>query len=123
MDHREPVKAHAQTGSRLLWGHTARVSDSPRLLHRRSQHGYTDRLDLALPHEPEAISAADQAFLTARAQRAQHQVQLQEWEARRAAIAREIDWLYSQRFARDVSKTLRTLRRQLDRVDKQITGR
>jgi hypothetical protein len=103
--------------------HCAALPDSPRLLHRRSQHGYTDRLDLALSHEPEAISADDQAFLTARAHRAERQVQLREWEERRAAIAREIDWLHSQRFERDVSKTLRVLRRQLDRVDKQITGR
>lgn len=31
--------------------------DRPRLLHRRSEHGYTEEPALALPREPEAISA------------------------------------------------------------------
>jgi hypothetical protein len=39
--------------------------------------------------------------------------QRDEWKARRAAIARELDWLYSQRLWRDVHPQLRQLRRQL----------
>jgi len=72
--------------------------------------------------EPEAISLADQLALAARARRTEHERQLGEWNERRAAIQREIDWLHSQRFQVDVSKSLRTLRRQLARLDKQIAG-
>ena len=38
----------------------------------------------------------------------------------RAVIERQIDWLYGQRFARDVTKQLRFLRRQLDAIEKRI---
>lgn len=41
--------------------------DPRRLLHRRSEHAYTDRLDLALPQEPEAVPADYQARLTRQA--------------------------------------------------------
>jgi len=72
--------------------------------------------------EPEAISLADQLALTARSRRTERERQLAEWNERRAAIQREIDWLHSQRFQVDVSKSLRTLRRQLARLDRQIAG-
>lgn len=41
--------------------------DHPRLLHRRSEHGYTATPDQALPDEPEAVSEAEQAIISAEA--------------------------------------------------------
>jgi hypothetical protein len=39
------------------------VGDTPRLLHRRSELGYTDRISLAMRDEPEAIDAESYARL------------------------------------------------------------
>ena len=66
------------------------------------------------------LSREEQALLTARVHRSERQAQLQEWAQRRAAIQREVDWLHSQRFQRDVSQPLRVLRRQLERLDRLI---
>jgi hypothetical protein len=103
--------------------------DMPRLLARNSTRdhpmlgvGYTDEPHRALRDEPEAVPADYQQLLTARAQRTARQEQLREWEQRRAEIAKQIDWLHSQRFTTDVSKSLRVLRRQLARLDKLIGG-
>lgn len=43
--------------------------DAPRLLHRHSEVGYTDRPALALPGEPEAVSASYQRRLCEQARR------------------------------------------------------
>lgn len=84
--------------------------------------GYTDEPDRAMRDEPEAVSVSDQLVLAARAHRSARERQLEEWTTRRASIQREIDWLHSQRFQSDVSKSLRVLRRQLSRLDKLIAG-
>jgi hypothetical protein len=89
-------------------------------LHRHSPHGYTDRPEKALRSEPEAVSAADQQWIAHHAHRAERDAQLLHWRERRARIEREIEWLHSQRFARDVAKSLRTLRRQLDYIEQRI---
>lgn len=103
--------------------------DAPRLLHRDSTYphpvlgtGYTDRLDRCVLGEPEAVSAEEQALITARVHRTERAAQLEEWVERRAAIQREVDWLYSQRLHQDVGKALRVLRRQLDRIDRHIAA-
>lgn len=84
--------------------------------------GYTDESSRAMRDEPEAVPVECQELLTERAQRIARQRQLAEWKRRRASIQREIDWLYSQRFQCDVSKSLRVLRRQLERLDKLIAA-
>lgn len=40
--------------------------DPNRLLHKDSSHGYTNRLDMAMPAEPEAVSESVQADFSAR---------------------------------------------------------
>jgi hypothetical protein len=99
-----------------------RKRDTIRLLHRHSPHGYTDRPEKALRAEPEAVSAEDQTWIVYRAHRAERDAQLLHFRERRALIEKQIDWLYSQRFARDVSKQLRFLRRQLDAIEKRISA-
>ena len=93
------------------------AADEPRLLHRRSQFGYTDRPECAMLAEPEAVSRDEQDWQTARlpphgARGATSPV------ARASGGDRPADRLARdfQRFDRDVSKPLRTLRRQLDRT-------
>jgi hypothetical protein len=98
-------------------------ADLPRLLHRRSEHGYTDDLSRALYAEPEAVPRDVQDAMTAAAHRAEHEAIVAGWQVRRVAIEREINWLYSQRLHRDVSSSLRALRRQLDRLDARIAGK
>jgi tripartite-type tricarboxylate transporter receptor subunit TctC len=98
------------------------VPDAPRLLHRHSPHGYTDQLAHSLFQEPEAVSADDQQRLTAAAHQAAKDAQVSEWQERRARIQREFDWLYSQRFRRDVRSQLRAVQRQLERLDQRIAG-
>jgi hypothetical protein len=94
------------------------MPDALHLLHRTS--GYTDRLDLALHAEPEAVPVEVQEAFTARAQRDAREAQLTEWRERREAVARELEWLYSQRLRRDVRTQLRTVQRQLDRLDAKL---
>ena len=79
--------------------------DTPRLLHRHSHYGYTDRPEHALFQEPEAVSADTQRDLTTRAHRAAQQAQVAEWMVHRAEIERRLAWLYSQRFRRDVTRS------------------
>jgi hypothetical protein len=94
--------------------------DAPRLLHRRSEHGYTSDPTRALGDAGEAVPVEAQAELTARVHRSERQAQLDEWARRKAAIQREIDWLTSQRFRRDVRSDLRALQRQVDRLDARL---
>ncbi|MGZ4185010.1 MAG: hypothetical protein ACXVSF_06455 [Solirubrobacteraceae bacterium] len=96
--------------------------DAPRLLHRRSQYGYTTDVDRALYQEPEAVPRDDQAVITARAHRSAREAQLVEWRERRAAIERQLSWLNSRRFERNVTTQVRALQRQLDRIDKRIAS-
>jgi hypothetical protein len=94
--------------------------DSIRLLHRHPHRGYTDDPAKAALAEPEAVSAQDVEWIAHSAHRAERDAQLLHWRQRRALIEKQIDWAYSQRFARDVSKQLRFLRRQLDYIEKRI---
>jgi hypothetical protein len=94
--------------------------DSPRFLHTRSEHGYTEDPSRAMRNEPEAISerAAHDLAMKAAAQDAERQ--RAEWAARRSVIARELSWLHSQRFRKDVRSQTRALERQLQRLDSVI---
>lgn len=97
-----------------------RVPDPVRLMHRDSTHGYTDNPALAMPREPEAVPYATQTQITARAHRVAREAEADEWRERRAAVAREIDWLYSQRKRRSIRSEMRALARQLERLDALI---
>ncbi|MGZ6564461.1 MAG: hypothetical protein ACXVH3_32350 [Solirubrobacteraceae bacterium] len=98
------------------------MPDSPRLLHRRSQYGYTSDPDRAMFQEAEAVGRDDQALITERAHRSAREAQLVEWREHRAEIERRLGWLYSQRFQRNVTTQVRALQRQLDRIDERIAS-
>lgn len=95
-------------------------NDAPHLLARRSQYGYTTDPAFALVHEPEAVSASALAEITAASKRRERQRVLDEWRGRRLVVMREIEWLQSQRFQRDVRSTVRALQRQVDKLDVRL---
>jgi hypothetical protein len=66
-------------------------SDRPRLLHRRSEHGYTDRPRDALHGEPEAVPADYQPQLSDRARRDQLELHQQAWQRADRRIGEALD--------------------------------
>lgn len=85
-----------------------------------AEHGYTSDASRALFAEPEAVDREEQRRITAAAARSAREADRDEWFRRREAIERELDWLFSRRFQRDVTVQVRALRRQLDRVDRRL---
>ena len=98
------------------------MPDIPRLLHKRSHHGYTTDPAKAMFGEPEAVSADAQRAITAQAHDHAHQLQVAKWIEARADIQRRLDWVWSQRFRRDVQSQVRALERQLQRLDQRIAS-
>jgi hypothetical protein len=96
------------------------MADAPRLLHRYSQHGYTTHPGLAMRAEGEAVSAAVQAEITARAHRTAHERELLEWARHRQEIENHLRWLTSQRGRSDLRTEVRAASRMLDRVDRKL---
>jgi hypothetical protein len=96
--------------------------DRPRLLHRRSELGYTDESRNALPGEPEAVPADYQRELTAAASRRAAARDLEVWTSCRDRMRAELVLLRQHRFARDVTSELRVIERQLDRVDRLLAS-
>jgi hypothetical protein len=90
-----------------------------RLLHRRSEHGYTDRLAQAMPHEPEAISALEQSHLTDDAHRRASQRELDAWRRFLEIVGPELVEL-SRALDRGLASDLRALGRQLERIDRKL---
>jgi hypothetical protein len=101
----------------------ATVPDSPRLLHRRSQYGYVSDPERAMFGEPEAVPAEVQEQYSIAAERRARELQLRDWREHRAEIERRFEWVYAQRFQRNVRAQLRTLQYQFDRLDQRITGK
>lgn len=72
--------------------------------------------------EPEAISERAYRELELKAAQERAAEQRLEWELHRATITRELGWLYSQRFRKDVRSQVRALERQLTRIDSVIAA-
>jgi hypothetical protein len=99
------------------------VHDTPRLLARNSANGYVTHTSRALAGEPEAVSASVQDELTRDAARAARDRDRREWAQARDRLEREVAWLYSRRFDRDVTTQIRALQRQVDRLDERLGRR
>jgi hypothetical protein len=97
-------------------------ADPPRLLHRRSHHGYTSDPATAMFDEPEAVSEEDQEWITSRVRRVARETQLARWRTAREQIDESIAMLYAQRLERPVEREVRSLRRQLERLDRLLAG-
>jgi hypothetical protein len=85
----------------------------PRLLHIRSQHGYTSSMAEALAHEPEAVTADEQRELTKRAHAstAARDRELIEGCAQRISV--ELSALSTGARSRRVSSHVRAMQRQV----------
>ena len=105
---------------RLAW---VVMDDTPRLLARNPASGYVTHTSRALRHEPEAVSASVQDELTRDAGRAARDRDRREWTQSRDRLEREVAWLYSRRFERDVTTQIRALQRQVDRLDERLGRR
>lgn len=99
------------------------LREPPRYLARRSEYGYTDRADLALHGEPEAVPAGYQRTLTVRASRAELQRKREEWEAMTLPIRLALRALKASPIGRERESDLRVIARVLDRVDRDLTRR
>lgn len=93
--------------------------DSPRLLHARSEHGYTDNPNRALPEEPEAVSPAYQRYLTRQASRNEASRRRETWNESRSIIGRELAVLTAA-LGVEVASDLRAIERGLDRIDRRL---
>jgi hypothetical protein len=95
--------------------------DRPRLLHARSEYGYTDRIQAALPHEPEAVSAEEQKRQTLQARRDDQQRRADAWKAAHGQIDGAL-----QRFKQEgrpdprTVSDLRVIERQARRVGERL---
>jgi hypothetical protein len=101
----------------------ANVHDSPRLLAQRSELGYVDRVDKALPDEPEAISRHEQEALSLRARRDWVERRRRAWAETQAVVAPALD-AFAAVVANDraLVREVRVLRRGLDRVGQRVAG-
>jgi hypothetical protein len=95
------------------------VTDAARLLHVRSELGYTDRPAQALPEEPEAVSREWQLQITAQAARRAQDARRETWLTSRMRIRVELEQL-EHVFGREVGSDLRVIRRQLDRIGQRL---
>ena len=95
------------------------ASDPPRLLALRSELGYTDRPDRALPDEPEAVSSAAQRQITHDAAHQRELVERALWIDARESIRAKLDALSGSSFDSSRSE-LRSILRLVERVDRQI---
>lgn len=92
--------------------------DEPRLLHVHSEHGYTGRTFDAMPHEPEAVSAAYQRHLTARSKQSNRERVVAEWQPHYDAILDQLRII--EQLPVDTNRELRAIVRHLERVDRQV---
>lgn len=97
--------------------------EAPRLLARRSELGYTDRLGLALPDEPEAVPASYQRRLVVAASQAERARKLEEWEAATIPFRLALRALKDTPLGRERHSDLRVIARVIDRVDRELGHR
>jgi hypothetical protein len=90
-------------------------ADVVRLLALRSELGYTDRIDRALPDEPEAVSADDQRRLTRDARHVERALFVEARDSMRAALT-----LLSGASFKRIENDVRLISRTLDRMDRRV---
>jgi hypothetical protein len=93
--------------------------DPARLLHAKSQYGYTRSTAEALPDEPEAVSAPYQAELTRQAHVAAELRKQRVWHQHRQVMWQVFSFV-EQAFGREVASELRALQRDMARLDRRL---
>jgi hypothetical protein len=95
------------------------VTEPPRLLAARSEHGYTSRIAEALPVEPEAVSAQTQTFLTSTARQHATRTRRHAWLEQRRRLEADLAELAGT-FGPLITDELRGLRRGIDRLHSKL---
>jgi hypothetical protein len=96
------------------------ADDQPRLLHRHSEYGYTDRLSRAMTVEPKAVHRQTQAGLTEQAARRDAAHRRQRFQELLRRLLGDLKALRSE--FPQVSKEARSIRRELDRASRALDG-
>lgn len=89
-----------------------RLRDLPRLLHSRSEYGYTSRPSEAMSTEPEAVPADYQAQLSQRARRTAVEQAAGERRDAQAQLVAALDAYAALQLSPRDKSTLRAMRRQ-----------
>ena len=95
------------------------MNDPPRLLHKHSEHGYTQHTHEALTDEPEAVNAETQRRLTHEADLRQTQRQRQLWQDIRPQLLNQLE-LLRHHLGPLATSELRTIHRELDRLQRKL---
>jgi hypothetical protein len=95
--------------------------DTARLLHVRSEMGYTDRPSRALPQEPEAVSSSEQRRLTCEAKTRATQREREAWYRFSAIVAPELLEL-NLALDRGLASDLRALARMMERIGRKLAA-
>ena len=98
------------------------MSDDPRLLHAKSEYGYTSQPTEALNGEPEAVPADYQQRLSRDAKSSDRERQLEALRAAIGEIEPALEALARLKLDRDLRSTTRAMERQLRQL-KQLVGR
>ena len=93
--------------------------DETRLLHQRSELGYTTSTVEAMPSEPEAVSSEWQSHLTAQAARRRSDRRRETWRICSERIRRELD-VARPELGKQIASDLRVIERQLAKIDERV---
>lgn len=96
------------------------IAQPLRLLHARSEYGYTTSTVEAMPHEPEAVTAGAQHDITTAAHRRATDHRRQAWAEGRDTIQRGLDQLNHGPLGREYASDLRVIGRVLERLDRTL---
>lgn len=99
----------------------AMAVQSPRLLHARSEFGYTDRLVQALRDEPEAVPADFQLELTRQAARRALNRRRAAWLHSRPELDRHLEFLRAE-LGPEFASDLRAAGRIFERMDRALAA-
>jgi hypothetical protein len=95
--------------------------DPVRLLHARSELGYTSSAMKAMVGEPEAADQGTQERITANAHRGDREERIREWRAAHTAITEAVTaFKASCRVDRGLANGLRVIERQCARLDQHV---
>lgn len=95
-------------------------TDEPRLLHRRSEYGYTRSSAEALPGEPEAVDAKTQRHISLAARRTQEQRQREAWASAHRQISGALQTFQASGPDRRVLDAARAVERAAARVTRML---
>jgi hypothetical protein len=97
--------------------------DAPRLLHRQSEHGYTDLPHRSLPAEPEAVPASYQRRITEQAHRREQARLAAAWVETAEVIDTALDGFAAVAGNdRAIQREVSAVRRSADRLGRRVTA-